>query len=300
MMTIRKNSGTLVLADSGGSKTDWILIKDGLKNYRLQTMGLNPSLVGPELIMETLRTKVAPWLGENKLCDVLFFGAGLTRKNPKSRMKKLLMTHLDVHGKVTVQPDILGAGYACLGNKKGVVGILGTGSIAFRFNGKKITGQKGGLGFLVGDVGGGVALGRVFFRRLVNRDFPKHILDAYPRYSGIKINQVLETLYSHVSPAKFLAAQVPFMALKRSEPEIRQIISDQFNGFLDVYLGSLIKRQNEQIVFMGGVARTFKEILLYNCSQRSLANVSVFMEAPINALAEYFQRLRHQQAISEE
>ena len=280
----------ILLADSGGSKTDWVLLTKNHTLAQIRTPGLNPSLVGPEIIRSILREQVLPWLTPHAPDEFWFFGAGLNRKTPRNRMKKLLKSQLVLRCGVHVEPDILGAGLACLGTKKGVVGILGTGSVAIRFNGKKITAKKGGLGYLIGDVGGGVALGRIFLRRLVNRDLPKPILQAYPKYSGIAINAVLETLYSHMAPARFLAAQVPFLADHRNDPVISQMISSQFEGFLDVYLAPLQKGNDEKIVFMGGVAKTFESELLCLCRARGMKNTSVHQDPPILALSRYFSK----------
>jgi len=293
-MKEKKRNTICLLADSGGSKTDWVLLERGRVVQQLKTSGLNPSLVGPERIRGILREEVLPWLAGATVSELRFFGAGLTRKMPRARMRKLLETQLEIEEgfreNIFVEPDILGAGYACLGHRKGLIGILGTGSIAFRFNGKKVSAIKGGLGYLIGDVGGGVALGRVFLRRLVNRDLPEHILQDYPEYSGIKINEVLGTLYSHVAPAQFLAAQVPFLAVHRDDPIISKMIEDQFNGFLEVYLAPLLKKNGMPIIFMGGVARTFEEILMGMCRQIQLDDVQVHKEAPIHALAAFFGR----------
>jgi len=280
----------LLIADSGGSKTDWILCTRS-KSESLQTMGLNPSLIGPETIRQVLREQVKPWL---KSCETVFqphslhfFGAGLTQKTPKARMRKLLKTQLGFSGKVAVEPDILGAAYACLGHEKGVIGILGTGSVAFRYNSKKITSKKGGLGYLIGDVGGGVALGRVFLRRLVNRDLPEALLKAYPEFSGISINAVLETLYTHAAPARFLAAQVPFIAHYQEDEALDRILYDQFQGFLEVYLGSLLRKTSEPVVFMGGVARTFEKQLMQVSSDRGLTGALVYREPPIEGVSNF-------------
>ena len=287
-MNASETQKVILLADSGGSKTDWVLLDGATVLSQLQTPGLNPSLVGPEMIRMVLKEQVQPWMMGKSPRECWFFGAGLTRKTPKNRMRKLLRTQLQLSGKIAVEPDILGAGYACLGKAKGLVGILGTGSVAFRFNGKKITDKKGGLGYLIGDVGGGVALGRTFLRRLVNKDLPKVILDSYPHYSGISINSVLETLYSHVAPARFLAAQVPFLALHRKDPVLSKIIMEQFEGFLEVYLGSLIEEVDEQVVFMGGVARTFGSELIQICKEKGIPNAKIHRDPPIKALTVFF------------
>lgn len=277
----------VLIADSGGSKTDWILVRPGTPDRSLHTAGLNPNLVGPEFIGDTLQKEVRAWLDAEVPDKLLFFGAGLTRKPARAKMKRLLQTHLRFDGHIEVQSDVMAAARACLGDEKGLVGILGTGSIAVRFNGRRITAHRGGLGYLIGDVGGGAALGRVFFRRLVNRDLQPKILRAYPLFSGIEIKAVLDTLYNHPAPAQFLAAQVPFLKAFQSEPEIQEIIRGQFDGFLNVYLRPLIKKKSERIEFLGGVARAFSLLLENMCRERGHSHVHVFKEAPIQALARF-------------
>lgn len=275
----------LLVADSGGTKTDW-LAGDGVSRPEsLQTRGLNPNIAREDEIRDTLRTEVKPWLKAAAISAVYFFGAGLGSERNRSLVQTIIERELKVKS-VRVYPDVLGAAYAGLGRNKGVVGVLGTGSVAVRYDGREIQKRCGGLGFLLGDEGSGVALGKALLRLYLENRLPLRISRIYAEFVGPDRGEVLRELYSGNPPTDFLARQAFFLARCREDPWTREFLSCQFELFFRSTLEPCLKEAGDIVVFAGGVAENFFSILSRVCRERGVKRISLLkspMVAPLLA-----------------
>ena len=276
----------LLIVESGGTKTDWLLVRNPTYQKSFQTSGLSPSIISWQQIEAILKDEVAPWLANEKPRSLIFFGAGLGREGFPDRMSKTLLDNLDLEVEPRVETDILGAAYACLGALPGIVNIMGTGSVAFRFNGEDVVQQSGGWGYLLGDEGGGSSLGRRFLRSLMSDNLPQEVKNAYTAWSGRTPEETLRCLYREPRPGIFLARQVPFLAENINDPVILDLVQAEIRHFFDLYLEPLLP-ETGQLVFMGGVARIFHEQVMQECRARRLERSRVLTESPVVSIANY-------------
>lgn len=149
----------LILAESGGTKTDWCIIEDRSVTDRFETIGLHPLQTdekGWKKVNLLLHSKVDP-----EEYSLLFYGAGCYREEGKNITEQ----NLDKFGfrKFTVYSDLHAAGKALCGDNSGWVGIMGTGSVLFYFDKGDITELIGGKGHLVGDEGSGYYFGKLLW-----------------------------------------------------------------------------------------------------------------------------------------
>lgn len=250
---------TLLLAESGGTKTDWLLDSSaGAQN--LQTAGMNPNVLPAQEIQAVLRNEVLPWLAGREVQELHFFGAGMGQEANRRLIGELLQTTIQPR-LLQVETDLLAAARAGLGRQPGLTAILGTGSVAFRYDGTRIVERHGGWGYILGDEGSGSALGRTLIRRFLERALPPHLCQAFRDHLGLEEEDILQRVYRSNPPARFLAEQVPFLARHQEEPAIRSILEQQFATFFELYLRPFSPGGSEPLVLFGGVARTFATIL---------------------------------------
>jgi len=278
----------LLIADSGASKTDWLL-QDADAARRLTTAGLNPNTTGEAAIRETLQRQVRPWLSGARVGELYFFGAGLGRPESRSQMADLLRADLAPIARLRVQSDLVGAGWACLGGGAGLVGILGTGSVAFRFDGNAVVARRGGWGYLLGDEGSGTDLGRNLLRLVLSRQLPPDLLEDYCRTFSLAPEDLPDVVHRHENPSAFLAAQVPFVAAHRDAAPVREMIRQRFERYLEGSLMPLVAERDEPIGLTGGLVRTFGDLLERLCRERGLSGVRLQTRAPIEAIAGYLR-----------
>ena len=278
----------ILIGESGGTKTDWALVKENVTLKVLQTRGLSPSLSDWETIREIIFEDVAPWAAEAPPQQVYFFGAGLGRRPAIKHMERLVSEALTQVERLEVHTDLMGAAIACFGKDPGLVAIMGTGSVAFRYQDAKITERQGGWGYLLADEGSGYALGRSLVRGLLEGRFSEHIVEAHEAYMDHSLSRTIEDLYNHPRPSLYLARQVPFLAQHRDDEEIRILILAQIQYFLDHYLLPITGDVEEDVVFTGGVSRIFHDLVIDACRSRSIDKVRVLKEPPIRAIARYY------------
>ncbi|MBF1071150.1 MAG: hypothetical protein HXL30_07475, partial [Prevotellaceae bacterium] len=159
-----------ILADSGSTKTDWVLLRPRAIPRRFRSRGLNPSLMSGAQIREVLQAEVLPQLhefsrlfsthpssslhvatGSSPLADstLRFYGAGC-RPEQIERMSRTLCDVLGVTH-ATVASDLLGAARALCDRSEGIVCILGTGSGSALYDGARFVQSTPSLGYILGD-----------------------------------------------------------------------------------------------------------------------------------------------------
>ena len=72
------------------------------------------------------------------------------------------------NAKVKVKDDVYGASIAACYDKKGIVGILGSGANCAYYDGKKPEKNNYGLGFILGDEGSSNHLGRLLLKNYLD------------------------------------------------------------------------------------------------------------------------------------
>jgi len=270
----------ILIADSGGTKTDWL----GSDGREKQTIGLNPNQVDEASARRVLTEEVKPWL-QGQPEKIYFFGAGLGTELRKKQMDGLLRLVFP-QADIRTETDLMGAAYACLGRRPGVTGILGTGSVAFRYDGRAITERRGGLGYLLGDEGGGTSLGRSFLRVLLGDGLPGYLEQAYMEHSGLDRERLMATLYNHPQPQRFLAELVPLLARFRDRDSIRTLLLKSLLFYVEEVLRPL-HCGKEPIVLMGGITRAFPELVAHACSKAGLHHATILEQNPIRMLAQF-------------
>ncbi len=281
---------SILIAESGGTRTHWVFIEANGSSDMLGTIGLNPNLAGEALRCKVLEDEVKPWLAGRSPRDFRFFGAGLADEGHRCAVKRDLCRVLEPGVDPEVSTDMMAAAYACLGHQAGVVGLLGTGSVAFHFDGEQITARKGGLGYLLGDEGSGVALGRAFLRQLLNDSLPERIERLHLAFSGMDKDETRRQFLHHARPALFLAEQAPFLANYMNEPEIAALLEREFGAFIRQDLLPLTRAGDEHVVLSGGIARHFAALLKPLFRRFGLDNLTILEEPPINRLALHLWR----------
>ena len=149
----------ILIADSGSTKTDWCVVREGRPVRKFETDGTNPFFQAPEQIERTLVSQLLPRLDGRPVRSVFFYGAGCAFEEQTAMIRRVLRSLLDVR-RVEVGSDMLAAARALCGRDPGIACILGTGSNSCRWDGQRIAEQVSPLGFILGDEGSGAVLGR--------------------------------------------------------------------------------------------------------------------------------------------
>ena len=114
----------ILIADSGSTKTDWCVVREGRPVRKFETDGTNPFFQAPEQIERTLVSQLLPRLDGRPVRSVFFYGAGCAFEEQTAMIRRVLRSLLDVR-RVEVGSDMLAAARALCGRDPGIACILG-------------------------------------------------------------------------------------------------------------------------------------------------------------------------------
>lgn len=271
---------SILIADSGGTKTDWALV-DQSQSEIINGTGLHPAYMTVDQIEDYIREdiKIVPE-------RVYFYGAGCHGDTPKSKIHEALK-RVFPEAKIDVMDDLTGAARAHLRNSEGIVALFGTGSICGRCESGKIKDRSTSLGYAIGDEGSAADLGRsiikAYFRRALDPE-TSELVEKYlveKSYSGL-----MSQIYSGERPNRELAMVAGTILSNPLTVQLEELIFVRFTEFIDTQLAMLLPASDDRIVCTGKVATAHADILLEAMAARGLKKVSI-MRNIIKGLVHY-------------
>ncbi len=274
----------ILLADSGSTKTDWVILFNKQIVRKLSTQGINPFFHNTESIYSRLENEFSEE-EKNKVREIYFYGAGCI-KNTNSYVIENALNQIFKHAKVDANDDMLGATRALFGNQSGIACILGTGANSCLYANGKIIDKVPTLGYILGDEGSGAYLGRKLINHYFKRKLPAYLAQVFEKqYNPIQV-QIQNAVYKEPNPNRFLASFTPFLKENSQNGYIKKFLFDSFSDFFESNIMQYSNYQAYKLGFIGSIAYHFTEILNEVAESKKL-NVSFILEKPIDALILY-------------
>ncbi len=277
----------ILIADSGSTKTDWLILESGCEPIAKKTIGLNPYVMSPDDVVR----EVCCTFSENTSFDeVHFYGAGC-RGEQVNVMQEALGRALHLSTRANVHSDMLGAARAVSGTSDAIVCILGTGSNSCLYKDGDIVANVSPLGFILGDEGSGAVLGKRLLGDVFKRQLPDALVEEFHKQYALSIDDVVRRVYKEPLPNRFLASFVPFLASHQAEPSVKELLTDEFTRFVKRNLVAY-ESPDLPVCFVGGVAYCFQHLLaeVVNANGMRMGQV---IKAPMDGLARYHALVRN-------
>ena len=269
----------LLIADSGSTKTSWLLITDEGRTA-FETQGINPIRDSEETIRENLPS---PSSFTAEIVAVFFYGAGCIP--PYADNLRRLLQERFPHAQVSVASDLLGAAHALLGHCEGIACILGTGSNSCLYDGHSIVENVSPLGWILGDEGSGAVLGRNLVGDLLKGQMEESLLQAFTEETGLTRAHIINKVYREPMPNRFLASLVPFLGKHRQHPQIHDFLISNFRRFFQRNVAQY-RRADLPVSFVGGVAQAFRDELA-EAARLEGFRLGTVLQRPIDAIADF-------------
>ena len=277
----------ILIADSGSTKTDWCVAKDGFTVKRFTTQGINPYHQDERRINGIVLDELLSQTGEYKIKKIVFYGSGC-RDETIPTLKNILHSAFNNNVEVEIYSDLLGAARAICGHEEGIACILGTGSNSCLYDGKKIIGNIPPLGYILGDEGSGATLGKIFINEIFKNsriyDLKKEFLQVLQMTEG----DIIDRVYRQPMANRFLASLAPFIHSHIERHEVNEIVTENFRQFLLKNV-KRYHRDDLQVSFIGSIAWHFKSQLLQSALEENVYVGSV-EKSPMDGLLRYHFR----------
>ncbi|HOG66269.1 MAG TPA: ATPase [Bacteroidales bacterium] len=277
----------IIVVESGSTKTDWRIIKSDGIQIKYCTEGFNPNY-NPESILSSMVEYISMNGDTDGAVSLFFYGSGcsseISIKKVTSAIKKILPTI-----NIEIQHDLLGAARALYGNGTGIASILGTGASSCLFVNGKILEAVPSLGFLLGDEGSGLHLGRLLLNAFFKKNLPPHLYEAFQKKYKLVLADFISHLYSHPKPNSFIASFVPFMVENKDESAIKELVEAAFDEFINQIILKYSDCHNYELGFVGSVAYLFSDLLTKKANEYGLT-IGKIIQTPIEGLVEFHSK----------
>jgi len=278
----------ILIADSGSTKTDWRLIA-GTDVRSMSTLGINPYHSDEQEIAREL-AKLELDGNERNILEIYFYGSGVANEAMKQVIRRGLQERVGVHPFIQVNDDLLGVARALFQKEEGIACILGTGSNSGLYQDGKIRDKVPALGYSLGDEGSGNDIGKRLVNSLHKRTLSDKLREAIIAEEGLSMDQILDNVYQKPYANRYLASLTKIASKHIDNEEIRDIVKQAFEDFLQKNISKYSDYKERKIGFAGSVAFHFKEILDEVLRSYKL-QCDRIIAAPIDGLVEYHTRI---------
>ncbi len=281
----------ILIADSGSTKTDWCVCNGTDKLCIINTQGINPYHQSIDDIKTIICTEFIPQIAnisKESITEIYYYGAGCATEIKCNIIKDILAEHF-TNAEINVASDLLGAARALCKNSEGIACVIGTGSNSCLYDGKNIADNIPSLGYILGDEGSSVALGRRLLSDCFKRQLPANVANEFMSEYDLTMESVLENIYKKPLANRYMAQFTPFIAKHREIPQVHNIL---ISCFTDFFKRNVIAYHKPwlPVHFVGSVATVFSEELIETANSLGM-KAGQFIQNPIDGIVSYHTRI---------
>ena len=273
-----------IVVDSGATKSDWrILSGSGAPAQQHLFPGMNVSTASMEHNLGVLSTALEE-LGRPRLEGLYLYVAGIVTPQVRAVLEERIRSVVEVD-EIDIQNDLMGAARAVCGRAPGIAAILGTGSNTCFYDGSGVSQKVRSGGYVIGDEGGGAALGKLFLSDFIKGLVPAPVAEDFASRFDSSYEGIVAGVYRSPSPAGYLGSIAPFVLSHYADPYIRELVDGNFRSFIR---RSLLRYDTARypVGVVGGFGNACRDIFVRLCTEAGVQTGS-FEAEPVNGLIKY-------------
>lgn len=276
----------ILIAESGATKTDWRLVTDDGQVRSASCRGLNPSTLDADGIRETVGSVIPEINREGRtIREIHFYGAGLVNDAaaaPLAEALELWCPFSDMH----FYSDMLAAARALFGNGSGIVAIMGTGSNSCLYRDGEIAVNIRPGGYVLGDEGSGMALGKSLLADFIKGMLPRHIESELVSVYGLDYAEIVRKVYREPAPSAFMASFAPFVMERLDDPYMKMLAEECVASFIRRSLSRYAQADGLPVGVVGSFGCACEEMLRKAGAAYGL-HFEKFIKSPVDELVKY-------------
>ena len=273
----------VLIAESGSTKTDWRLVKDD-NVLSFSTIGFNPYHITATEIRRELQQSELKSVAK-QVSQLYFYGAGCSSVE-KNELIRGALAHFFTQANIEVNHDLLAAARASCGTSEGMAAILGTGSNSCLFNGKVITTNIPALGYVLGDQGSGVHMGKTLVQLFLGNELPKDLAEQFKETYNYELGDILNAVYKEPLPNRFLAQFTKFIKTQEQHPVINTLVKNCFQEFFDKTICKYSNYQDYKLNVVGSIGVVFEK-QLQKVAATNNVELGRIIKSPVEELLQF-------------
>ena len=276
----------VIIADSGSTKTDWILLEGPRIIKQVKTIGFNPYFQTKDQINLEILNHLKPHIHDylHKVSEIHYYGTGCSTVENCKLVEECLILTLDAP-KVNVSHDLLAAARALCKREWGIASILGTGSNSCLYDGKDILENVPSTGYLWSDYGGGSQIGKYFIREYFEGTLPPELSEAFEK-AGYNIEVILNNVYKKGVPGKYLASISHFVSKHAEHPHVNKVLVECFDSFFIQQINKYTDSKKYKVHTVGSIGYHYKD-LIAKVAEKHGYEIGNVIQSPIEGLIQY-------------
>jgi N-acetylglucosamine kinase-like BadF-type ATPase len=276
----------ILIADSGSTKTDWVVLSNGKVLKEAKTIGFNPYFQTKEEIKNELERALKPELREflPDIKDVYYYGTGCSTSENCQLVKESIHAAFAIN-EISVFHDLLAAARALCGREWGIAAILGTGSNSCLYNGSEILENVPSTGYLWSDYGGGSQIGKFFIREYFESRLPAELKEAFEK-AGYNREVILNNVYKKGVPGRYLASVSHFVSQYIQHPFVKGVLTECFDSFFTQQIGKYTNSHNYKVHTVGSIGVHYKA-LIAEVGKKHGYEMGKVIKSPIEGLINF-------------
>lgn len=191
---------------------------------------------------------------------------------------------------INVEHDLLGAARASCGKEAGLSGILGTGSNCCVYDGNNIIKDYRTGGYILGDEGGGVHMGKSVLKSFIEDKMPKDVREKFDAIYHTNVDEILENIYKKPLPNRYIAKFSQFAFQNREMVFLQKVILDSLISFFDSQVLRFEQAKTLPLNLIGSIAFHYQDYIREIAKTKNV-RIGNILEKPISALVLYHHEL---------
>ena len=275
----------ILIAESGSTKTDWVLVNDNKEITMFKTMGFNPFFHSSEFIAEEIQNNKEFYEASKNVDKLYFYGAGCS-SDEMNNIVKLGLSKIYPNSAVIVDHDLLACALSTYQGEPSISCILGTGSNSCYFDGKVLREEVPAIAYVLGDEGSGSFYGKKLLRDYLYNQLPESINKDFESQFGNAKADIFENVYMKPHANVYLASFMKFLNRHYHHEYVVNMIEHGMNEFMKIHVCCYPEHKSVKTHFIGSISKIFERELIQAANNNGVI-LGEIIQKPVDNLVNY-------------
>lgn len=279
----------IAIVDGGSTKSAWAILDTSLDTVlETQTIGFNAYLTTQEELMERLSQNIDLVVIKDDIQQIFFYNSGCGTAENQQKFEAYLQSFF-TNACIRVRGDLLASAYALYNGKPMIAGILGTGSNSCFFDGEKIHKSIPSLGYLLGDEGGGVALGKKLLKSYFYQTMPEDLREKFQEQFHLTLNKVLNKVYSQPKANVYIGNFATFLTVNKNHSFCKEMVEEEIQLFFKTQVLPYRNSKDTEVGLVGSITFYFEKEIR-NVAKNLDLKIGKLIKSPLKDLVDYHKQ----------